>query len=138
MKSLIRNPGETVRETDGIDGIDWTTGAPLTNPAWCGGAYALCEDCPVTDPEPQDFDISIIEVPDTNAPAGEDGTAEVPTIPRRVAIFSQARYEARKAQEVGEADPAPIEAPAAEDGASEEPPDTIIIDGVEYTRVVGE
>lgn len=138
MKALIRHPGETVLESAGIEGIDWETGAPLTNPAWCGGAYALCEDCPVTDPEPSDFDITTIEVPDTTAPAEEDGTAEVPTVTRRVATFNQARYEARKAQEVGEADPAPETPAEGEDGASGEPPDTIIIDGVEYTRAVGE
>ena len=57
MKALIRNTGETVRETDGIDGIDWTTGAPLTNERWCGGAYALAADCP-PDAEPSDFDIT--------------------------------------------------------------------------------
>lgn len=133
MKALIRREGETVLEP--FEGIDWTTGAPLTNPAWCGGAYALCEDCPVSDPEPADFDITTIEVPDTAAPAEEDGTAEVPTITRLVAVFNTARYEARKAQEVGEADPAPIEAPAGEEGASEEPPATIVVDGIEYTRL---
>ena len=31
MKALIRHTGETVIETDNIEGIDWTTGAPLTN-----------------------------------------------------------------------------------------------------------
>lgn len=137
MKALIRREGETVLETAGIEGIDWTTGAPLTNPAWCGGAYALCEDCPVTDPEPQDFDISTIEVPDTNAPAGEDGTAEVPTTARRVAVFNTARYEARKAQDGAEYQPAP-ETPAEGADGAEEPPSTIIIDGVEYTRAGSE
>lgn len=44
MKALIRNKGETVRETDGIKGIDWKTGAPLTNPEWCGGPYRLVEN----------------------------------------------------------------------------------------------
>ena len=136
MKALIRNNGETVLEP--FEGIDWTTGAPLTNPAWCGGPYAICEDCPVSDPDPADFDITTIEVPDTTAPAGEDGTAEVPTIPRLVAVFNTARYEARKAQEGAEYQPAPDNAPAGEDGASEGTPDTIIIDGVEYTRAVGE
>ena len=43
MKALIRNAGETVLETDGIVGIDWNTGAPLTNEAWCGGPYTLIE-----------------------------------------------------------------------------------------------
>lgn len=44
MKALIRNKGETVIETNGIAGIDWTTGAPLTNEAWCGGAYTLVQN----------------------------------------------------------------------------------------------
>ena len=134
MKALIRREGETILDSAGIEGIDWTTGAPLTNPAWCGGAYALCEDCPVTDPEPQDFDITEVQVPDTTAPAEEDGTAVAPTITRLVATFNQARYEARKAQEVDEADPAPIGAPAGEERASEEPPATIVVDGIEYVR----
>ena len=102
MKALIRNNGETVLSTSNIDGIEWTTGAPLTNPAWAGGAYALCEDCPVSDPEPADFDITETEVPDTSAPADEDGTATVPTIVRRIATFSQEKYNARKAQEAQE------------------------------------
>ena len=41
MKALIRNPGETVTEADGIPGIDWNTGMPLTNPVWAGGPYQL-------------------------------------------------------------------------------------------------
>ena len=41
MRALIRNEGETVTENDGIAGIDWDTGAPLTNPAWAGGPYRL-------------------------------------------------------------------------------------------------
>lgn len=44
MKALIRNTGETVMETDTIDGIDWTTGAPLTNPFWVGGPYTLVQN----------------------------------------------------------------------------------------------
>lgn len=44
MKALIRREGEIVTERDGIEGIDWTTGAPLTNEAWCGGPYALIEN----------------------------------------------------------------------------------------------
>ena len=102
MKALIRHEGETILSTSNIVGIDWTTVAPLTNPTWAGGAYALCEDCPVPDPEPEDFDISTIEVPDASAPSTEDGTAEIPTVTRRVAVFSQERYNQRKAQEVQE------------------------------------
>lgn len=44
MKALIRNPGETVTENDGIVGIDWDTGAPLTNDSWCGGPYTMVND----------------------------------------------------------------------------------------------
>lgn len=44
MKALIRRSGETITETDGIDGINWSTGAPLTNPDWYGGPYQLIED----------------------------------------------------------------------------------------------
>ena len=102
MKALIRHEGETILSTTGIVGIDWTTGAPLTNPSWAGGPYALCEDCPVPDPEPQDFDITEVQVPDASAPAEDDGTAEIPTVARRVAVFSQERYNARKAQEAQE------------------------------------
>ena len=64
MKALIRNEGETVTEDMGIAGIDWETGAPLTNPAWAGGPYQLVqnyvppqEDAPETyeivEPEPE-------------------------------------------------------------------------------------
>ena len=44
MKALIRNRGEIVRESDGIEGIDWKTGMPLTNPVWAGGPYKLVEN----------------------------------------------------------------------------------------------
>ena len=44
MKALIRDNGETVLETAGIDGIDWTTGAPLTNPVWAGGPYTMVQN----------------------------------------------------------------------------------------------
>ena len=94
MKALIRNNGETVLETDNIEGIDWTTGAPLTNPSWAGGSYALAEDCP-TDAEPRDFDIS-----ETQVPTGEtDDEGNPVTVTRRIAVLDQARYEQRKAQE---------------------------------------
>ena len=44
MRALIRNSGETVTESDGIEGIEWQTGAPLTNPAWAGGPYTLVQN----------------------------------------------------------------------------------------------
>ena len=66
MKALIRNPGETVRESDGIPAIDWNTGMPLTDPHRYGGPYRLVadyvasaddQDIVVTQPDPDtDFD----------------------------------------------------------------------------------
>lgn len=44
MKALIRNEGETVTEADGIPGIDWDTGMPLTCPDWAGGPYRLVDN----------------------------------------------------------------------------------------------
>lgn len=44
MKALIRNKFETVLETDGIPGIDWNTGAPLTSSNWVGGPYRLIQN----------------------------------------------------------------------------------------------
>ena len=56
MKALIREPGETVTEADGITFIDWKTGAPLTDPDWFGGPYVLVENydpsvCEVVSPD---------------------------------------------------------------------------------------
>ena len=93
MKALIRNPGETVLETDSIEGIDWTSGAPLTNPSWSGGAYAICAECPA-DAEPEDFDISEVEIV-----IGENDKCPV-TVMRKIAILNQARYETRIAAEM--------------------------------------
>jgi hypothetical protein len=84
MKALIRNPGETVTEADGIPGIDWNTGMPLTNPVWAGGPYILVNDYVPEDPA-DDFVL---------------------------------------------ADPTPAAAPVTEDQVQ----DTIVIDGVTYTR----
>ena len=44
MKALIRNPGEAVVESCNIPGIDWASGAPLTNPDWFGGPYRLVDN----------------------------------------------------------------------------------------------
>ena len=43
MKALIRND-EIIIENYNIKGIDWETGAPLTNDCWDGGPYTLIED----------------------------------------------------------------------------------------------
>lgn len=109
MKALIRHIGETVLENMDIPCIDWNTGAPLTNPDWFGGPYILVNDYVAEDPA-DDFD---------------------PT---------PARRETKDAAQA-----APAQAPAA-DGATygctnpsaapaQDPPaDTIVIDGVTYTR----
>lgn len=135
MRALIRNQ-EIYAESNWSEftktHLDWHTTIPPG-----GDGYALAEDAP-EDAIPSDFDITTIEVPDTAAPAEEDGTAEVPTVTRRVAVFNTARYEARKAQDGAEDVPAPETPAEGGEGASGEPPDTIIIDGVEYTRAVGE
>ena len=86
MKALIRNPGETVTEADGIPGIDWNTGMPLTNPVWAGGPYILVNDYVPEDPA-DDFVL---------------------------------------------ADPTPAVAPAQDPATDVQ--DTIVIDGVTYTR----
>lgn len=58
MKALIRNKGETVLETDGIAGIEWQTGAPLTNPAWAGGPYQLVQNyVPPQEDAPETYEI---------------------------------------------------------------------------------
>ena len=44
MKALIRNESETVTEVMKIPGIDWDTGAPLTNDSWSGGPYVFVEN----------------------------------------------------------------------------------------------
>ena len=53
MKALIRNEGEIVIESIGIEGIDWNTGAPLTNRDWCGGPYKLIENYSPPEIEPE-------------------------------------------------------------------------------------
>ena len=56
MKALIRNPGETVLE--GFKDIDWNTGAPLTNAAWCGGPYQLVQNyVPPVEDAPETYEI---------------------------------------------------------------------------------
>lgn len=94
MKALIRNAGETVLETDNIEGIDWTTGAPLTNPSWAGGAYAMCDNAPA-DAVPSDFDIS-----ETQQPTSEtDDEGNPVTVVRKIAVLNNERYNLRKQQE---------------------------------------
>lgn len=65
MKALIRNLGETVTENDGINGIDWNTGAPLTNTGWVGGPYTMvCNYVPPKDDAPAQYDEVVVEDPE--------------------------------------------------------------------------
>lgn len=54
MKALIRNEGETVLENMSIKGIDWSTGAPLTDPDWPDGPYSLIADYHESEEEPSE------------------------------------------------------------------------------------
>ena len=75
MKALIRREGETVAETDGIEGIDWNTGYPLTGPNWFGGPYTLVQNyVPPTETEPEQYE-EIVEP--TPTPAAEEPEVEV-------------------------------------------------------------
>ena len=59
MRALMRNPGENVTEEDGIAGIDWNTGAPLTNAAWYGGPYQLVQNyVPPQEDAPETYEIA--------------------------------------------------------------------------------
>ncbi len=73
MKALIRNEGETVIEADGIPGINWTNGMPLTCPDWAGGPYILVNDYNPDDPA-DDF----VLVDPASAPAAQDPDGPVP------------------------------------------------------------
>ena len=74
MRALIRNEGETVTEKDGIVGIDWNNGYPLTGPHWFGGPYTLVQNyVPPTEDAPERFEI----VEATPTPAAEEPEVEV-------------------------------------------------------------
>ena len=81
MKALVRNKGETVTENDNIIGIDWDTGAPLTNEAWAGGTYALVNDYVLSEPvegleEPQPVQSTPVE----EKPAEQDAVDLTETV----------------------------------------------------------
>ena len=74
MKALVRKRGETVTENDGIAGIDWNTGYPLTGPHWFGGPYTLVQNYTApTEKAPEQFEI----VEPTPTPAAEEPEVEV-------------------------------------------------------------
>lgn len=106
MKALIREEAETVTEDMGIPGIEWNTGYPLTAPGWAGGPYTLVNDYVPEDPA-DDFD---------------------PTPARRKAkgAADGATYSCTNPSAASQ----PADAPA-----QDPPTDTIVIDGVAYTRI---
>lgn len=81
MRALIRNLGETVTERDGIAGIDWNTGSPLTNPAWAGGPYRLVQDFVAIAETEVEFEIQErgagVEHANDTAPAQEPETVTI-------------------------------------------------------------
>ena len=71
MKALIRNEEETVTEDMGHSFIDWTTGAPLTNPDWSGGPYQLVDNY-IDLADGAIYDVAVYPEPeDTPVPVGD-------------------------------------------------------------------
>lgn len=115
MKALIRRKHEVVLETDGIEGIDWKTGAPLTNPEWSGGPYILVNDYDPDDPA-DGFDPTPVRLK-------AKGTVQA----------APAQSPAADGATCGCTNPSAASQPA--DAPAQDPPaDTIVIDGVTYTR----
>ena len=78
MKALIRNEGETVLESDGIVGIDWQTGAPLTNPAWADGPYQLVQNyVPPVEGAPETYEVIEPEPEPEPEPVVEEETVVI-------------------------------------------------------------
>ena len=81
MRALIRNEGETVTEDMGIAGIDWQTGAPLTDPAWAGGPYTLVQNyVPPVEDEPESYEIIEPESAPEEEPVVEEPVVEEETV----------------------------------------------------------
>lgn len=78
MKALLRRPGETITEDMCIAGIDWNTGAPLTNAVWAGGPYQLVENY-VEIADGVIYDVTVYPEPEENEeePIVEDDTIEI-------------------------------------------------------------
>lgn len=107
MKALLRNPGETVTEDAGIPGIEWGTGYPLTSPGWVGGPYRLVDNY-VEVSDGAIYDVAVYPEPEEPTPAADGAT-------------------------YGCTNPSAASQPA--DAPAQDPPaDTIVIDGVTYTR----
>lgn len=116
MKALIRNKGETVTEADGIAGINWDNGMPLTCPYWAGGPYILVNDYVPVDPA-DDFDPT---------PARRKAKGAVQAPPAQAPAADGATYGCTNPSVASQPADAPAQDPVV---------DTIVIDGVTYTRM---
>jgi hypothetical protein len=75
---LVRNKGETVLEHYDIPCIDWNTGYPLTDAAWCGGPYQLVQNyVPPTDDVPETYEIVEPEPAPEPEPVVEEETVVI-------------------------------------------------------------
>ena len=87
MRALIRGEGETVTEADGIEGIDWSTGAPLTNEAWCGGPYVLVANYVAPKSPEEDATYEVVEA--APAPAEDPAPEDEPIVINGVAYTKE-------------------------------------------------
>lgn len=76
MKALIRNKGETVTEADGIVGINWDNGMPLTCPYWAGGPYQLVDNY-VEVADGVIYDVAVYPGPEDEPEASQDPVGDV-------------------------------------------------------------
>lgn len=89
MRALIRNEGETVTEADGIEGIDWNTGAPLTNEAWCGGPYVLVTNYVAPKSPEENAAYEVVEPAPEPEPEQETAPPEEPIVINGVAYTKE-------------------------------------------------
>lgn len=76
VKALIRNEGETITQDMKVAGIDWDTGAPLTNAGWCGGPYQLVDNY-VEVADGAIYDVAVYPEPEDEPEASQDPAADV-------------------------------------------------------------
>lgn len=64
MRALIRNKGETIIESDGLN-VDWNTGHPFTDQKYFGGPYTLVQNyVPPVDDTPARYEEVVVEDPE--------------------------------------------------------------------------
>ena len=70
MRALVRNKGETIIESDGLN-VDWTTGLPFTGQKYFGGPYKLVQNYIAPD-EDQEASYEEIAVEEPAEPVVEE------------------------------------------------------------------